>query len=288
MGRRTRTRLILLLLVGAGFVLLLGVWWGERIELRRIQLPVGTGEGSLRLAVVSDIHIGANGFGMERWRRAMALVDRQKPDAILLLGDFVTSHHATPALTEALEGVRAPLGVYAVLGNHDHWAWAEKITHILKKHGIEVLTNRAVHLKQGQHELWLVGIDDLWSGEPDWQKAFREVPSTAPVILLSHNPDAVLAPQREKANLILSGHTHGGHIWPPLVYLLSRVFGIALIPHSKYGMRHPYGLYREGTTWVYVTKGVAAGSRLPRWYNAREVVIVETGHLPADPGRDVR
>lgn len=288
MRRRTRIWSTLLLLVSAGFVLFLGVRWGERIEVRRIQLPISTGDGSLRLAVVSDIHIGANGFGMERWRRTRTLIDQQKPDAILLLGDFVTSHHGTPALTEVLEGIHAPLGVYAVLGNHDHWAGAGEITHALKKHGVEVLTNRAVRLKHGQHELWLVGIDDLWSGKPDWQKAFRGVPSTASVILLSHNPDAVLAPQRERANLILSGHTHGGHIGLPLFHLLSRVFGIALIPHSEYGARHPYGLHHEGTTWIYVTKGVTAGSRLSRWYNAREVVIVETGHLPTYSRRDAR
>lgn len=96
------------------------------------------------------------------------------------------------------------------------------------------------------------------------------------VFLLSHNPDAAIAPYRERADLILSGHTHGGQIWLPLARVLARVFDLALIPHSEYGSRYPHGLRREGNTWVYVTKGVTAGSRLPRWFNSREVVIIET------------
>jgi predicted MPP superfamily phosphohydrolase len=261
-------------------VFLAGFWWGERIEVVRIHLPPAATNQSFRFAVLSDIHIGANGHGMSRWKRAMAMVNREQPDAILLLGDYVTSHKGIPALDDALKGIHAPLGVYAVLGNHDHWAGSEAVAEALGRHGIEVLNNRAVCLRKAQDEVWLVGIDDLWSGKPDWQRAFRGGQPGAKVILLSHNPDAALAPQREKASLILSGHTHGGHIWLPLVWLLSRAAGFSLIPHTKYGSRYPHGLRREQATWVYVTKGVTAGNRLPRWFNAREVVIVEVGHPP--------
>ncbi|MEJ5251980.1 MAG: metallophosphoesterase [Chthonomonadetes bacterium] len=266
--------------------LLAGFWWGERIEVARIHLPIGTQNMPLRVAVISDIHIGAGGFGMNRWKRTLSLVEREKPDVVLLLGDYVSSHRGIPALKEVLQGVRAPMGVYAVLGNHDHWAGAEQIVRILKEHHVEVLVNRAVPLRRSSGEIWLVGIDDLWSGKPDWQKAFDGVPRGAPVILLSHNPDAMLAPQRERVSLILSGHTHGGHIWLPLARLLGTLSGRAFIPHSEYGLRHPHGLRREGDTWIYVTKGVTVGNRLPRWYNAREVVILEVGHPSAQ--RDAR
>lgn len=275
MSRRARVGLILLLLAGLSFVWGFGIWWGERIEVVHVPLPFDTGKLPLRLAVVSDIHIGANGFGMQRWRRALSLIARENPDAILLLGDYVTSHHGIPALGDALKDLHAPLGVYAVLGNHDHWAGDQQIAQILREHGVKVLTNRAVCLKKGSCEIWLVGIDDLWSGKPDWHKAFQNVPQRAHVVLLSHNPDAVLAPQRERASLILSGHTHGGHLWLPLARLLGGLSGKEYIPHSEYGNRHPHGLYREGTTWIYVTKGVTAGSRLPRLYNSREVLILE-------------
>ncbi|GIV16895.1 MAG: hypothetical protein KatS3mg022_2330 [Armatimonadota bacterium] len=271
----TRYQWVLLLLLLVVAPLLTGVWWGNRIEVARIHVPVeGSGE-PFRLAVLSDIHIGAGGYGMEHWRRAIALVEQQQPDAILLLGDYITSHVGIPALKEALSGIHAPLGVYAVLGNHDHWAGSKAIVRILEEQGIQTLTNRAVRLRQGNSELWLVGIDDLWSGKPDWQKAFRHVPRNAPVVLLSHNPDAALSPYRERANLIVSGHTHGGQMWLPLARVLARMLGVALIPHSEYGSRYPHGLRQEGRTWVYVTKGVTAGNRLPRWFNAREVVLIE-------------
>lgn len=256
-------------------ITLIGVWWGNRIEVAHIHVPVeGAGE-PFRMAVLSDIHIGAGGKGMEVWRGAIALVEQQQPDAILLLGDYVTSHVGIPALKEALSGIHAPLGVYAVLGNHDHWAGSKAVVRILEAQGIQMLTNRAVTLRKGNSELWLVGIDDLWSGKPDWQKAFRHVPRGAPVVLLSHNPDAALSHYRERANLIVSGHTHGGQMWLPLARVLAPVAGVTLIPHSEYGSRYPHGLRQEGRTWVYVTKGVTAGNRLPRWFNAREVVLIE-------------
>lgn len=267
--------LLALLLVVA--LLLIGVWWGGRTEVTRLRLPLHGGSAPFRLAVLSDVHIGARGRGMEQWRRALALVRKEQPDAILLLGDYVTSHAGIAYLHRAFEGIRAPLGVYAVLGNHDHWAGSAEITSILKAQGIQVLTNRAVRLRQGGGELWLVGIDDLWSGQPDWQEAFLDVPRDAVVVLLSHNPDAALSPYRERADLILSGHTHGGHLWLPLARLLAQALGITLIPHSEYGNRTPHGLRQQGKTWVYVTSGITAGSRLPRWFNAREVVLVEIG-----------
>lgn len=271
----TRYKWSLSLLSLAATLLLTGIWWGNRIEVARLRIPLEGVNAPFRLAVLSDIHIGAGGRGMERWQRALAQVKKEQPDAILLLGDYVTSHAGTPFLQEAFREVHAPLGVYAVLGNHDHWAGSGEITPILEEQGIQMLTNRAVRLRKGKGELWLVGIDDLWSGKPDWQKAFRDVPRNAPVVLLSHNPDAALMPYHERADLIVSGHTHGGQVWLPLARVLARVFGVTLIPHSEYGSRYPHGLRREGRTWVYVTKGVTAGNRLPRWFNAREVVVIE-------------
>jgi len=241
-----------------------------------LRLPLNEAGDNFRLAVLSDIHIGSGGKGMERWRRALASAEKERPDAILLVGDYVTSHAGIPALQKAFRNIRAPLGVYAVLGNHDHWAGSKAITGILEQQGIHVLTNRAVRLRKGNGELWIVGIDDLWTGKPNWQEAFRGVPRNAAIVLLSHNPDAAITPYRERADLILSGHTHGGQMWLPLARVLARVFDFALIPHSEYGSRYPHGLRREGNTWVYVTKGVTAGSRLPRWFNSREVVIIET------------
>jgi hypothetical protein len=257
----------------------------------------------LKFAVISDIHIGAGGRGVEKARRALQKAMKQRPDAIFLLGDFVSGRGAIPHIEPALKGVNAPLGVYAVLGNHDHWADAHQITLSLRRVGIRVLINESAILRKGNSTVALVGIDDLWSGKPNWRKAFSNVPKGVPIILLSHNPDAAIfwLPSREQqkmltkhaavtrddinrhgsflrqqpVKLILAGHTHGGHVWFPLNRLFARLSKRRGIPVTEYGWRYPYGLRDIGTTWVYVTKGVTAGNKVPRWFNAPEIAIVE-------------
>ena len=288
-----------------GFLLLvfvLGLISGQRVEITHLQIPLNLAS-TIRFAILSDIHIGPDGRGVNKTQKFVQLAMAQHPDAILLLGDFVVNREAVPFVKSALQRIYAPLGVYAVLGNHDHWAGAGKISKALRSIGVQVLVNESVILRKGETAIALVGIDDLWSGRPDWQKAFSDVPEGMPVVLLSHNPDAALfwMPvseqekflkkqtavskadlqrygdflQRYSVRLILSGHTHGGHVWLPLNHLFSHLTGVRFIPKTEFGWHHPYGLLDIGTTWVYVTKGVTAGNQMPRWFNAPEIAIVE-------------
>jgi predicted MPP superfamily phosphohydrolase len=283
-------------------LLVLGLISAQRTEIKRLQIPLNLAS-PIRFAVLSDIHIVSKGRGVNKAQKFVQHAMAQYPDAILLLGDFVINRKAVPFLKSALQGVQAPLGVFAVLGNHDHWAGAGEVSESLRSLGVKVLVNESTILRKDETTVALVGVDDLWAGSPDWQKAFSDVPKDIPVVLLSHNPDATLfwlpVSEHEKfltkhaaiskadlqrygnflrcysVRLILSGHTHGGHIWLPLNRLFSHLTGVRFIPKTELGWRHPYGLLDIRTTWVYVTKGVTAGNRMPQWFNAPEIAIVE-------------
>ena len=240
-----------------------------------VEIPLGL-PTPVRLGIMSDIHVGHFG-GQGTARRAVTQLMRQRPDAIVLIGDFVASKAGIPRIAPALAGLHAPLGVYAVLGNHDHWADARGVRAALEAMGIRVLVNDSVVLRRGRTRLALVGIDDLWAGRVDWRAAWRRVPKGIPAVLLSHNPDAALNPQGRRAALILSGHTHGGKVWLPrwLLSLMRKYAGFTPVPATRYGEQHLYGLVRERWGWVYITSGVAAGFSPPRWYVRPEVAVVE-------------
>ncbi len=263
------------LLVGA-LTVMIGFWVGRwtKVTTVRLSAPVSS---PIRIAVLGDLHIGSGGFGVAQVQRALQMAQQQRPDIIVLLGDYVSTKAGLPYLASALRGVEAPYGVYAVLGNHDHWADAPRVTETLQKLGIQILHNESITLHKGQTRLVMVGLDDLWAGVPDWERAFAKVPSDVPVILLSHNPDAALHPMHKRAMLILSGHTHAGQIWTPQLFrqLLARVTKEGLIPATEYGQHYPYGLRRVDNTWVYVTSGITLGRFPPRWFTRPEVVIVE-------------
>lgn len=288
--------IILMAVFLAGFIV------GSQIVVRNLVIPFGL-TVPFRFVVISDIHIGPEGRGLNKARKAVQKAMSQKPDAILLLGDFAYGRKAIPHIEPALKGINAPLGVYAVLGNHDHWAGASQIVSSLRRVGIRVLINESVILRKKNSSVAIIGIDDLWTGKPNWRRAFSNVPKNIPIVLLSHNPDAAifwLPPseqrklltryaaisqddinrhgsflRRQPVKLILAGHTHGGHILLPLNRLIARLLRRRGIPATEYGWRYPYGLRDIGTTWVYVTKGVTVGNLTPRWFNAPEIVTVE-------------
>jgi uncharacterized protein len=140
-----------------------------------------------------------------------------------------------------------------------------------------VLVNESVVLRAGSARWALVAIDDLWTGAVDWEAAFRGVPAGAPVILVSHNPDAALNGYGQRARLIVAGHTHGGMIGPlrPALRVVGLATGHGLPPGTRYGRTHLAGLFREPWGWVYVTAGVTHGIFPPRWFMRPEVAILD-------------
>jgi hypothetical protein len=262
--------IILLPFLVAGFVV------GRQLRVNHVPVPIGI-PTPLRIAVLGDFHMSAAGIGKGMAIEAVQQAMRQRPDAIILLGDYVSGRAGIPNVPTVFKGMHAPLGVYAVLGNHEHWTDAKAVRRALESIGIRVLVNDNVVLRKGKTRLALVGIDDLWAGKVDWQAAFRDVPGNLPMVLVSHNPDAALYPHGRRAALIVSGHTHGGLIGPlrPVWRVINRLTGHGFPPGTHYGRSHLSGLFREPWGWVYVTSGVTPGFSPPRWFTRPEVVVLE-------------
>jgi predicted MPP superfamily phosphohydrolase len=189
-----------------------------------------------------------------------------QPDLIVLTGDFVSG--ATKFLNtsyggfkqmhfdscmEELGRLNAPLGVFAVLGNHDFWSGQEvalKIIRGLRNIGVEVLRNESVPLKKNGQELYLIGVDDYWEESYDLPKALKNVPENSFRILLSHNPDVNenIDNLKEKIDLIISGHTHGGQVVLPFI-------GALYIP-SPFGQKYLAGLVSDRERKTYISRGL--------------------------------
>jgi predicted MPP superfamily phosphohydrolase len=201
----------------------------------------------LKLLLITDPHAGP--FVSPRaLQQALARLQQLQPDVILLGGDITSSRtRELTAHRDAFALLQAPLGVFAVLGNHDHYTDRPgRVRHGLEELGIEVLHNRSVRLHRGGAKLSLAGVDDWLLGEPDLDAALAEV--TAPTILLSHNPDLFFEAAGRGVALTLSGHTHGGQIRLPGFPVLVR--------QSRY--RLDEGRFRTGESELIVSRGLGA------------------------------
>ena len=215
----------------------------------------------LRVALLSDLHTGSPFNGLDKLKEIVRRTVAARPDLVLLAGDYVIKsvaggRYETPESIEAiLTGLRAPLGVYAVLGNHDYGTNSRRITRAMERAGVRVLSDEAVLLGGGtesaegrQPAFWLVGVSDLLRGPHDLQGALSQVePDGRPVILLTHNPD--LFPQvPARITLTLAGHTHGGQVRLPLL-------GRPVVP-SRYGSRYAAGHIVETGRHMFVSTGL--------------------------------
>jgi len=201
----------------------------------------------LRILMISDIHAGpfVTPAALERTiDRLVAL----EPDLILLPGDFLTAGiDEWFANRNAFTKLRAPLGTFAVLGNHEHYTGeVERIIGLAAGEGIRVLNNRSHTLRRDGAALSLAGVDDKLMGRPDLDAALEG--TTDPVILMSHNPDVLFDAARRGVALMLSGHTHGGQVRIPRLPVLVR--------QSRY--RLDEGRFSVAKTQAIVSRGLGA------------------------------
>jgi predicted MPP superfamily phosphohydrolase len=236
------------------------------LELNRIAVPINGLSGSfhgVRLAQLTDFHCGKHipGGYLEN---ALSRTMEERPDLITLTGDFVhKGYRYVDAAAKLFRHLKAPLGVFAVLGNHDfsvrnalgirrYRGLCQAIADALGAHGVTVLRNQSVRLERSGAGLIVAGIDDLWSREADPQAALANQPPEVPRIVLAHNPQSVELLNHYRADLVLSGHTHGGQVdWPGLGRVLLR----------KKAKRFAAGLYLHNGRHLYVNKGVGFGWR---------------------------
>jgi predicted MPP superfamily phosphohydrolase len=227
--------------------------------------PVGQ---PLTIAVIADLHAGGPNMGLDRVRQVVDAGNALGCDLVVLMGDyfathrFVTEHVAPRQWAGELARLRAPLGVHAILGNHDWWHDPVGTRAALNQVGIPVMENDAVLLGPPGRRFWLAGLGDQiayplgdgrFRGVDDLPGTLKQIGTDDPVILLAHEPD--IFPQvPARVALTLAGHTHGGQIRPPLIPPV-------WVP-SAYGARFAYGHIVERGRHLIVSGGLGC-SKVP-------------------------
>lgn len=259
----------------------------------------------LRLAVIADLHACDPWMSAERIRGIVHATNALQPDAVLLLGDFVSGdglnrysaampHHVWAG---ELARLTAPLGRHAVLGNHDWWE-SEDVQRTMKgpvpaqlaleAAGIPVYENTAVRLIKDGAPFWIAGLGDQWAFRYDWHRdafpapdgtwpafvgvddlprTLAAVTDNAPVVLMVHEPD-IFPDVSERVALTVAGHTHGGQV---------RLFGIGPIVPSKYGDRYAYGHIVEDNRHLIVSAGLGCSRAPVRLGVPPEIVTIDIG-----------
>ncbi|MBN9544580.1 MAG: metallophosphoesterase [Alphaproteobacteria bacterium] len=270
---------ILGLVFALGLGLTLDAFWWEPSSIRLARHDVTVDAPFLKgmtIAVISDLHAGAPYIDEAKIDRIVAMTNAAHPDIILLTGDYVTedglfSHHMpVEAIVAHLKRLRAPMGVYSVLGNHDHWENGPRIAGLFRAAGIPDLENAALALRGPHGDFFLVGIGDYHSGQSHPPRVFRHLPADAPALCYTHSPDSLPILPRNCA-LTLAGHTHGGQIWLPF-------WGRpAVALASMYGQRYAIGTVREDGKTMFVSSGIGT-SLIPARFGVPPEISFLTVH----------
>jgi hypothetical protein len=261
------------------------------VKTHRVE-PRGWPRGaSMRIVAIADPHMGEPYMSLSRLEAILDRADALSGDLIVLLGDYEAGHrfvsHRVPLHDTArlLSRLHAPLGVHAILGNHDWWHDAAAQArgagpteaHIaFEAAGMPVLENRAVRIEGGPVPFWLLGLGDQIAfpsrgrgrvGVDDLPATLAQVTDDAPAILLAHEPDIFpLVPDR--VALTLSGHTHGGQV---------RLFGYSPLVPSRYGNRFAYGHVREGGRDIVISGGLGCSILPVRLGVPPEITVIDLG-----------
>ncbi len=218
-----------------------------------------------RITQLTDIH-HSRILDLDEVRRMVNLAQQTKPDMFVLTGDYATSYRRfIEPCAEALATLNAPEGVWAVLGNHDHYTDPELTTRAMERHHISVLNNENTTIRRGPDAIQLSGIDDWTWNATDWPRAFSGLVNKSPIILLSHQPRVLDFAEVQQVSLILSGHTHGGQIDLPWLGSPARF--------ATSDLKYARGLFRRGETQLYVSTGTGVIG-LPVRLGARPEIAV--------------
>jgi predicted MPP superfamily phosphohydrolase len=246
----------------------------------------------LRLAQLTDLHIG-RWFGARRVREVVSLTNSRDADLLVLTGDFVgfRAMRSFEAALPELAALKARLGVFACLGNHDHWEGVRQVRAALERIGIRVLVDESQSVAPGLH---LSAIDDLMMAEPDLEAVTGAVPGDEAGVLLSHNP-IVLPQVAGRPWLVLAGHTHGGQLalpgpgprrttTLPLLRSVVRAYeSVGVLMHrgrlsAVTSHVYPAGWYVEGRACAYVCRGVGPADMCPLRLNCPAEIACFTLH----------
>lgn len=241
----------------------------ETVDLKLPRLPRAF--SGLRIAQISDIHMGS-WMNLDRFQQVANLILAQKPDLLLITGDFLFGHHFSEAsrgdlndLITVLSPLAATLPSFAVLGNHDYWTDPEAVREMLFSCGITDLTNTVFTLSRDGESLHLCGVDDVWEGNVRLEDVLNQLRDDSLAILLAHEPDfADTSAATGRFELQVSGHSHGGQAVIPF-------YGPPILPYL--GQKYPSGLYKVGDMFQYTNRGVGTGMLAVRLNCPTEITL---------------
>lgn len=219
----------------------------------------------VRVAVATDLHVGL--MVKNHWLgRIIDKINSASPDVVLLVGDIVdsdTTHAMEEKLSEELKKIRAPLGVYAVLGNHEFYAGAQEAVRSFEDGGVRVLRDSSAIIDD---TFTLVGRDDRASSRMGQVRLplseITGVDGDLPVILMDHTPSELWEAERSGVALQVSGHTHRGQLWP-FNYITDHIF------------EQDWGFLKKGKTLFYVSCGAGVWGPPIRTSSRPEVVLLK-------------
>lgn len=278
----------------AGVAYSVGIEPNLQLDVTRYRVtPRNWPEGlSLRIAVITDLHACEPWMPVSRIRRIAALANSLSPDLVVLLGDFAAGTHLVTGPVrpdqwgEALSGLKAPLGVHAVLGNHDWWHGplpsdptddAEGARRALKQMGARLYENDALRLQKNGQPFWILGLGDQmaeflpigrrgeWRGRDDLGATLAKATDDAPAILLAHEP-FIFDRVPKRVALTLCGHTHGGQVNLPLLG--------PIVAEVRYRSRRVYGHFVQDDRHLVISGGLGESILPMRFMRPPEIVEV--------------
>lgn len=276
-ARTFRSRPLALLLIAMLLVatLLAAIAWRDTMRepmVRRtsMELPgLEPGEGPVRIALISDIHVAGPDLPPERLSRIVAQINALSPDVVMIAGDMIGDRHITTRrytpeeAIAPLSGLEARLGVFVAPGNHDHWTNLPALTAAMARHGVTLLVNDAVEAGP----LVIGGLDDAHTYNEDWPATLRAMEGLqGGRVIISHSPDA-FPEMPGRIGLMVAGHTHCGQLGFP--------WGGAPVTMSRYGQRYACGRVDEGGK-VLVTSAGLGNSGIPmRLFVPPDIWLIE-------------
>src|SRR3981189_1245416 len=268
-----------------------------RVTRYNLSPPQWPADFKLNVAVIADLHACDPWMSLDRIQGIVERTNALNADVIVMRGEYVAGHRKVTRFIPAgewaavLAGLKAPLGVHAILGNHDWWedktvqrdgAGPPISRRALEAAGIPVYENDVARLTKAGRSFWLAGLGDQLAylparrfrpvsriGVDDLAATLAKVTDGAPIILLAHEPDVAMRVPARVA-LQLSGHTHGGQV---------RLFGVSPVVPSRYGEKFAYGHARENCD-VIVSGGLGCSIMPFRLGVPPEIVLVTLGGSP--------
>lgn len=234
----------------------------ERVEVRLKRLPKKL--DGFKIIQLSDIHHSPF-TSIEHIERTVKVANRLRPDMFVLTGDYVSHEREYIApVASVLGSLKAKHGIYACLGNHDHWTDADLVTHLFSGEGINMLVNEGVRFEAKGASFWLCGVDDHMVGKTDVPASLVGSFPDEMKLLLAHNPLIFREAAKLGVDLTLSGHTHGGQI-------KLRDDEKRLWPSRKLKA----GLHARRNSQIYITRGIGTVVVPMRYQCPPEITMLE-------------